>query len=287
MSIGKILVPVSGIDSDGVALAAAMVAARPFAAHVQALFVPPDPRLSIPYAGAPVSPTIIDSVMTALEEVNKKASLRARELLADAAKLEGATICPKPQLLDRVTCSFKEDMGFYALRTGRYARLSDLVVFAAFAGDLFSEANEAFVETLVRAQRPVLIVPTVPQSLTAKVSVAWDGSAANAHALTAALPFLKKADKVELLEVEPVAGNGIAVTEAKEYLDLHRVPAAMRFIKRDKHSTAEVIQHEAATGGASLLVIGGYGHNRFSEAVFGGVTTHIKWHPNLPVFMAH
>jgi nucleotide-binding universal stress UspA family protein len=287
MSIAKILVPVSGTDSDGIALATAMVAAAPFAAHVQALFVPPDPRLSIPYAGAPISPTVIDSIMTALERVNKESSLRARQLLADAAKLEGATICPTPQRLDRVTCSFKEDMGFFALRTGRYARVSDLVVFASLPDDIFSEANEAFVETLIRAARPVLITPTVPQSLTAKISVAWDGSAACAHAMTSALPFLTRAGKVELLEIEPLHGNGIPVTEAKEYLDLHRVPTALRFIKRDKHTTAETLLHEAASGGASMLVMGGYGHNRFSEAVFGGVSSFIKWHATLPVFMSH
>jgi hypothetical protein len=33
--------------------------------------------------------------------------------------------------------------------------------------------------------------------------------------------------------------------------------------------------------------MGAYGHNRFAEAVFGGVTTDIKWHPQLPVLMAH
>jgi len=287
VSIGKILVPVSGVDSDAVALAAAMVAARPFAAHVQALFVPRDPRLAVPFAGSPMSPTVIDSVVTALEEANRKCSARAREMLADTAKREDATLCPKPQLLDRVTCSFREDTGFYAIRTGRYARLADLVVFASLPGDIFSEANEAFVETLIRAARPILIAPTAPRSLTAKISVAWDGSAACAHAMTSALPFLKKADKVELIEIEPVAGNGIAVTDAKEYLDLHRVSAAMRFIKRDKHTTAETILHEAASGGASLLVMGGYGHNRFSEAVFGGVSSYLKWHATLPVFMAH
>jgi nucleotide-binding universal stress UspA family protein len=105
--------------------------------------------------------------------------------------------------------------------------------------------------------------------------------------MTAALPFLKHAGQVELLEVEPLTGNGLTVSEAQEYLSLHGVPATMRFVKREKHTTAEVLLHEAASGGASLLVMGGYGHNRFAETIFGGVTTHIKWHATLPVLMSH
>lgn len=287
MSIAKILVPVSGAPSDGAALAAAMVAARPFAAHVQALFVPQDPRFALPYMGAPISPTVIESIQQAIDEVNEQAANRAKQMLAATAKFEGATLLDRPQRLDRVTCSFKEDMGFLALRTGRYARLSDLVVFASLGPDVFSEANEAFVETLIRTEKPVLVTPGVPESLTKKISIAWDGSIPCAHALTAAVPLLRHARKVELLEIEPVRGDGLPVSDAKEFLELHQVPTALRFVKREKHGTAEAIMHEAHAGGASLLVMGAYGHNRFAEAVWGGVTTEIKWHAQLPVLMAH
>jgi nucleotide-binding universal stress UspA family protein len=287
MTIAKILVPVSGNPSDGTALAGAMVAARPFAAHVQALFVPQDPRYSFPYVGAPIDPAAIDTVEKAIQETNRQAAQRARQMLAATAKFEGATVVREPERANHVTCSFKEDMGFFALRTGRYARLSDLVVFSSFGPDIFSEANEAFVETLIRTERPVLVVPTVPSQLTEKISIAWDGSIPCAHALTAAIPLLRHAKKVELIEIEPVRGNGLPVSDAKEYLELHQVPSAMRFVKREKHVMADAIMHEAHAGGTSLLVMGAYGHNRFAEAVLGGVTSDIKWHPHLPVLMAH
>lgn len=286
MSIAKILVPVSGAQTDAIAIGTALAAARPFAAHVQALFVPPDPRLSIPYAG-PMSPAVMDSIVTALEESSRDSAKRSRHMLAEAAKQEDVAICPAPQRADRVTCSLKEDMGFYALRTGQYARLSDLVVFAALPTDVFAEQNEAFVETLIRVARPVLIAPAVPKSLTDKIAIAWDGSTVCAHAISAAMPFLRHAKKVELLEIDPVADGGLSAGDARDYLTLHQVPSSVRVVKRDKHTTAEVLLHEAAGGGASLLVMGGYGHNRFAEAVFGGTSRHIKWHPSLPVFMAH
>ncbi len=284
MSIAKILVPVSGSPSDDVALATAMVAAAPFAAHVQALFVPPDPRLSLPYMG---SPTVIDSVVTALEDANRAASKRAQGALSRAARSADAPVYSSPKKTDQVSCSFREDMGFFALRTGRYARLSDLVVFSSLPDDVFSEANEAFVETLIKTERPVLIAPQTPASLTARVSVAWDGSVACAHALTSAVPFLKRAGIVELLQVEPVAGTGLVIADAQEYLSLHGVTAVLHTVNREDLTTAETLLHEAAKAGASMLVMGGFGHNRFAETIFGGVSTHIKWHPTLPVLMTH
>jgi nucleotide-binding universal stress UspA family protein len=194
---------------------------------------------------------------------------------------------PAAEKHDRVSCSLREERGFLALRTGRLARLSDLVVFSRLPDDTFSEQNEALVEALVRSDRPILIAPEVPASLTQKIAIAWDGGHACTQALTAALPFLKRAGTVELLEVEPVSGNGLSIADAREYLKLHGISAGMRFVKRDARTVAETLLAEAGATGASMLVMGGYGHNRFAEALFGGVTSHIKWHPTLPVFMSH
>ena len=47
---------------------------------------------------------------------------------------------------------------------------------------------------------------------------------------------------------------------------------------------------EAAVGpgvGATLLVMGGYGHARLREAVFGGFTRHVLAGADIPVLMAH
>ena len=38
---------------------------------------------------------------------------------------------------------------------------------------------------------------------------------------------------------------------------------------------------------AELLVMGGYGHSRLREMIFGGVTRHVLRHMNLPVLLAH
>ena len=43
----------------------------------------------------------------------------------------------------------------------------------------------------------------------------------------------------------------------------------------------------ATRAGASLLVMGGYGHARLREAVFGGFTRAVLEHAPLPVLIAH
>jgi nucleotide-binding universal stress UspA family protein len=44
---------------------------------------------------------------------------------------------------------------------------------------------------------------------------------------------------------------------------------------------------EAARGGADLLVMGGYGHSRLRESIFGGATAHILSHANMPALLVH
>jgi nucleotide-binding universal stress UspA family protein len=43
----------------------------------------------------------------------------------------------------------------------------------------------------------------------------------------------------------------------------------------------------AAASGADVLVMGGYGHSRFRELVFGGFTRRVLNSSPLPVFLFH
>ena len=67
MPIAKILVPLSGTKRDANVLKMVALAARPFNAHVVALFAHPDPRLAAPYAGTPISPVVVQDIVTPLK----------------------------------------------------------------------------------------------------------------------------------------------------------------------------------------------------------------------------
>lgn len=294
MSIAKVIVPVTGVDRDAGALAAAFAAARPFNAHVAALLVHPDPRMVVPFTSAPLRPDIVQNMIDTAAELNVIATKAVRATLADTAKKVGAAVVDCPIRTNAITCSFVEMEGSYAGSISRVARLSDLVVFGAIAASDGADVNECFVEILTRTDRPVLVSGNLESRLTRNIAVAWDGSGAACHAITGALPFLQRAETVTILHIgealkysEERYSSRTNLGELKEYLGLHGIGASVRNFDHSTKSTGEALLDAATSVEADLLVMGGYGHSHLRETIFGGVTAHIRSHAALPVLMVH
>lgn len=294
MSIAKIIVPITGADRDAAALASAFAAARPFNAHVAALMVQPDPRLSVPFTGAPLPPQVAENLINAAQEMNAAAIKAARASFAESAKKAGASIIERPMRGDGATCSFGEMEGFFAASVAKAARLCDLVVFGPVSASSGPDMNEYVVEVLTRTDKPVLLSATGYNKLTGSIAVAWDGSSAACHAVTGALPFLQRADTATILHIgenlkysEEAYSNRTSLGELKEYLGLHGIGAAVQNFEQGKKSAGEALLEAALAVGADLLVMGGYGHSHLRETIFGGVTSHIMRHAGLPVLMVH
>lgn len=287
MSFVKILVPVAGAARDRFALATAFAAAKPFSSHVVAMFVHPDPREQVPYGELPLSPDIVQDLIDTAADLEKATSKSARSTLASMAAEAGIRIIGTPQRSDGVTVSYEEIRGHLPRALDREARLCDMVVFPPIRETDDVDVQDAFVRTLTKVGRPVLLsAEHVPEEIGRRVAVAWDGSIACAHALSAALPYLERAETVEILSVQ----NGIPATAGNDvsaYLTLRGVSSTLRSIPRGDASTAEALLDTAASEGFDLLVAGGYGHSQIVESIFGGVTEHIVSHPRVPVFMMH
>jgi nucleotide-binding universal stress UspA family protein len=52
-------------------------------------------------------------------------------------------------------------------------------------------------------------------------------------------------------------------------------------------SVGDELLSRLADRGSDLLVMGGFGHSRFREFVFGGATRSILGHMTVPVLMSH
>jgi len=287
MSFVKILVPVSGVGRDRYALATALAAAKPFNAHVQALFVHADPRETVPYGELPLSPDIVQDLIDTAADLEKASSKAARETLASMTADAGVRIVSAPQAGSAVTVSYEEIREHLPRALDRAARLCDLVVFPPIRETDDPDVQDAFLRTLMKVGRPVLLsAEHMPAEIGRAVAVGWDGSIASAHALTEAVPYLKKAERVEILTVQngTLPGNG---SDVVAYLALQGVTATARSLPRGNALTADVLLDTAANEGFDLLVAGGYGHSQMAEAIFGGVTEHIVSHPRIPVFMMH
>ena len=144
------------------------------------------------------------------------------------------------------------------------AHLSDLIVVSrhcGFAGDLVVESR---VPVLVLGKTP-LLVPIV------SAAIAWDGGAQAARALRAAVPLLTDCPQVTVLTVGDDAPSGFPPTDALRYLARYGIKAELVQLAK-VNSVEETIATATAQHGAQLLVLGGYGHTRMREFLFGGVT---------------
>lgn len=154
-------------------------------------------------------------------------------------------------------------------------------------------SNSILIETtLFDSGRPLIIVPGVQQQTLKleKVVCCWDGSRTAARAINDALPFLKKADAVELLIVadEKTANEpALRGTEIGRHLARHDIRVGVKTIPVADTDIANTILSHVVHGQTSLLVMGGYGHSRLREFVFGGVTREMLSAMTIPVFMSH
>ena len=285
MTIAKILAAVTGGPRDAAVLGYAIEAARPFNAHVVALFVRPDLSEAIAFFNDGVSGAVVDEVIKASREAADDAMKRI--LATVEAASAKATIVPTPQRAAGVTLSFKQVEGNFTDQLTDAARLADLVVFGPLNESDKVGLADAFVQVLTETDRPVLLATdTPPARFARRIAIGWDGKTAAAQAVSAALPYLAKADIVEVLTVQR-GGPPLPTAGLKEYLALHGVNCTERVIVRSSKSTGETLLEGSLEAGAELLVVGGYGHGRIRESLIGGVTRHVITHAKLPVFMVH
>src|SRR5690348_1784933 len=96
MAIRKIIAPLTGGARDATVLASAFAAAKPFNAHVVALFVRPDPAEAMPFFGEGVSAVVVQEIVEVAKEAANKAAQDARAALQTAAGEAGVDIVEEP-----------------------------------------------------------------------------------------------------------------------------------------------------------------------------------------------
>ncbi|MDO8978997.1 MAG: universal stress protein [Afipia sp.] len=154
--------------------------------------------------------------------------------------------------------------------------------------------NDLLIEAaLLGSGRPVMIVPYIQKAglKLGHVLCCWDGGAAAARAINDALPFLRKAETVEILVV--VNGRArypkreIHGAEIARHLEHHGIKAEVKTISGSHIDVTDSILSHAADCSADMIVMGGYGHSRLREYVLGGATRGILSTMTVPVFMSH
>jgi nucleotide-binding universal stress UspA family protein len=131
-------------------------------------------------------------------------------------------------------------------------------------------------EVLLKIGRPTLLVGPEVASLSAEhIVVAWKDSREAHRAVLDAMPFLRKAKRVSVVEVctRDDERHALARTEdVVRHLSRHGIAANARAIHHRDRSDVDSLVHFVLNENADLLVAGAYGDSRFGEWVFGGMT---------------
>lgn len=288
MAYRKILVPLMGAERDAHVLSAAFQVAKAFGSHVAGVFVRPDPSEVLPYLGEGVSAGVIQEIMDASRQAANRAAATARAVLDKAAREAGAAMFDIANATNGVGGSFHVRDGLSSEVIAEEARLSDLVVFDVPADSKDVASREVLESALLNGRKPMLLVPHKATKIVgAKAAIGWDGGAAAAHSVSAAIPLLARAEAIEILNVTTGPIDTVKMDRLRDYLRLHGLNAVEHGINPGSQGTATALVDGATRAGAGLLVIGGYGHSRLRELVLGGVTRHVFANVTMPIFIAH
>lgn len=284
MSLGKILVALDGSDQDDVSLVTAIRAAKPFNAHVVAFFAHPDPAEAMPIIGVPLNAEAMSAVIDGNTRIFRAKAKHIHDAMARASAAEGARLVDAPRRHDVVTLSYQETTGYPPHVVSSAAALADLIVCAPAAKA--PQVFETSIDLILQRRRPILLASSPPPAFR-KVVIGWDGSAAATRAISAAMPFLERADIVELICVEQALGQSFDTEPIIAYLKAHGIfPSEVHLGRWDPLPHNELAKL-AIEHNADLLVIGAFGHSRIRETLFGGVTNETLCRPPLPVLLAH
>jgi nucleotide-binding universal stress UspA family protein len=129
---------------------------------------------------------------------------------------------------------------------------------------------------LLTTGRPVLVVPDgVAGNCGQRVLVAWKDTREARHAVQSALPYLRVAKHVSLVEIAEDVLEWAAreqLDDVEKYLLRHGIKVNAKAILNPKGSISDQLRSVAKSEGADLIVAGAYGHTRLGEWVFGGLT---------------
>ena len=174
----------------------------------------------------------------------------------------------------------------------RSLAMSDLLVVGQQNPDAPEPMREALIEAMLfQSGAPILIVPYAGVSAftPGRAIVAWDGGAAAAHAVRAALPLLHLSKEVVVVLVKEhiKRSTELAGADIATHLARHNLNVEVREITNATGDIGQTILSFAADEAADWMVMGGYGHSRMREFFLGGATRGILESMTLPVLMAH
>jgi len=281
MSMKTILVPMEPHEGMTAVLETALLLARRCGSYIEGFplrfgiseFVAVDPAGSIP--------------LESYRQESLEEAAQARRLFEsfmqerNIPRSSGPTNGPSCGWLDDAP----EGEGF----VGSYGRVFDITVLSRPDANTIGLHNRAIESGLFESGRPILLSPpAAPKQIATNIMIAWNCSTEQARATAFAMPLLHQADRVTVLTV--AGGSAVPGPSAEQllkHLQRNGIDAKPMTVGLEGRNTGEAILTAAKSAGCDLLIKGAYTQSRLRQMIFGGATSHILAHAELPVLMAH
>lgn len=272
----RLLLPIDSAGTSAACAAAAFGLAKRFGCALEVLHPCPPPAQRLPYA-TELSPVYFGQ----LEDVARKQVDEEERLATDW--FEEALGAHPDIKADLLTVE-----GLVGPAVAQRAKVSDLTVLPSIAAredGMFEPARDA---ALFHSGRPVLVVPDEAGTpIGETVVIAWKDAPEAVRAIAAAAPFLEAAKRVRLISIAEDGEDEEDDTASAMtgYLAMAGLPVEMETVPLGGREVGDALL--TAAGSGVLLVMGGYGHWRWREWIFGGATLHVLRNTDVAVLMMH
>jgi len=277
--ICDVLVPQDESEAALHALVYADMLCSAFGAHLTGLMFGLVPFYPMSLAAEKVPEAWIHAQRQASEE----AEMAEKRLRAIYGKLSAANE------LRRVD-AFEQEVGRIC---ANHARSADVTVLGWSPDGGVDIERAVFESCLFDSGRPVLVVPATYAFRAApqRALVAWNGSREATRAVREAMPLLRQTRLARFVTVDPEDGadgeGEDPCANIARHLGRHEIAIETKRALSRGRDVATVLAEEAVQFGASILVLGGYGHVRANEWIYGGTTRAALALARLPMFFAN
>lgn len=281
MSMKSILVPMEPHDGMTSVLETALLLARKCDGYIEGFplrfgiseFVAVDPAGSIP--------------LESYRQESLEEAAQARKMFEAFMTERGIARAGTPP--KGLSCAWLDDAPEGEGFVGSYGRVFDVTVLGRPDANTIGLHNRAIESGLFESGKPILLAPpNPPKQIATNILIHWNCSTEQARTTAFAMPLLHQAQQVTVLFVP--GGQGVPGPSADlflRYLQVNGIPATLKTVNLDGKTTGQVILDQAKALGCDLLVKGAYTQSRLRQMIFGGATSHILAHADLPVLMAH
>jgi nucleotide-binding universal stress UspA family protein len=281
----KILVPVRGDGMSETVLGHAAALAMHHKAHILVAHCRAQVEDLIPYS-VPLPGFARETIRKQAHEMAEQEEAALRQELHRLAEARGLSETGSPDGT-AATVAFIEEYGRMPDVIAHNGRLADLIAVAKPDRDRNLGTN-SLKSALFRTGRPVLMCPAdrePPAEFGARIAIAWNGSLEAARAVALTLELARAATSVTVLSGGKGEPHGATAEELVDYYALRGITAEI--LRFDARNPGAALLDRTGEVGASLLVMGAYGHSHERETLFGGNTQAVVDGAQIPVVLVH